>query len=40
MSFEVTMIWPGVYLVVASAGDVVGIFGSAEEVRRSRFTSR
>jgi hypothetical protein len=25
MSFEVTMIWPGAYLVVASTGDVVGV---------------
>ena len=32
MSFEVTMIWPGAYLVVASTGDVVGVFGSVREV--------
>jgi hypothetical protein len=32
VSFIVTMIWPGAYLVVASTGDVVGVFGSVQEV--------
>jgi hypothetical protein len=35
VTFEITMIWPGVYLVVASSGEVVGIFGTPEEIDRA-----
>jgi hypothetical protein len=32
VSFEITLIAPGAFLVVASTGEVVGIFGSYETV--------
>jgi hypothetical protein len=32
LSFEITLIAPGAFLVVASTGDVIGIFGSYETI--------
>jgi hypothetical protein len=32
MTFEITMIFPGVFLVVADDGGVVGIFGNKADV--------
>jgi hypothetical protein len=35
VTFEVTMLWPGAFLVVASTGEVIGIFNGYETVMQA-----